>query len=244
MSTATTAAPVTATSTRVRVAVREVHETAFRALIAAGVSGGEASTAARAVLDAEITDGSGITALVAELHRLPVGYVPVALRRGAIDTVDDPARRGPLLLGPLAVDLTAAGEHPVLLPGAVMSTVLERIAVSAARRDGTALALGPVCDGEIAQWVVAMPDAALRHVPDRDDALASEAGCTEAITNEPGVLIRRLDPAAVSTSGRTARVAATFEEASRAALVGGLWVDSAPWRRAYRVARQFLVPDH
>ncbi|MEO5832595.1 MAG: hypothetical protein ABIR83_04400, partial [Nakamurella sp.] len=60
-----------------RVAVREIREATYRAVIAAGASAGEASTAAELTVHTEIHCGAGITAVLDELPRVPRRRVPM-----------------------------------------------------------------------------------------------------------------------------------------------------------------------
>ncbi|GAA1948524.1 hypothetical protein [Amycolatopsis minnesotensis] len=122
--------------TAVRRAAREVREVAFRALVATGVSGGEAAAAAEAVLWAEGADGSGIAALLAELGR---PRLPSFLDRDGEPVVV--SGDGPLLLGPHVVDLAVALGRPVSAPRLALTAVLESFARTAAVHSGVALRL-------------------------------------------------------------------------------------------------------
>lgn len=99
--------------TRVRVSLREIRECTFRALSAHGASPGEAATAARMVVDAELQGHRGIRVVLSDLGRTRWQQQSVQIT----DTSHEP--NAPVLLGdrrtnqllrhvPLAVHLTAA----------------------------------------------------------------------------------------------------------------------------------------
>ena len=90
-----------------RVSTRELRENAFRALRAAGVSAGEATAAADAVVEAETQGWDGLHALMREIGT----SAQQALARGGTggkSVVPPSGGRGPLLLGLGACDTARA----------------------------------------------------------------------------------------------------------------------------------------
>ena len=69
---------------QIRVSVREIRETAWRALFAAGLSAGEAASAADVITAMELHEGTGLAALDDQLRRAVPGHRPVGLRREAV----------------------------------------------------------------------------------------------------------------------------------------------------------------
>lgn len=221
-----TARPSVATTTRV--AAREVREVAFRALLARGASGGEAAAAADAVLWAERVDASGVAALLAELDRPPAGRIPVHRQPVRdLEVLRDPAGRGPLLVGPLACDLVAATDRPVLLPGWPITAALEAFARATALSTGVPVALRTRArtsivteDGRVFRTEVLVP----HHSP------LPEPG--------DGLVICPLRRAVAIPAGASE---ITLPDATPSAT--GLWVDANSWTAAYTASRQFLVPE-
>ena len=109
-----------ARSATVRVAPREIHDVAFRAMRVAGASGGEATLAARAVVAAQLHPSSpdGLAALLDELTRVRPAQIGARFAPGPVPVLQDPARRGLFFAVPAGVEHLLA--HPdvtaVLLP--------------------------------------------------------------------------------------------------------------------------------
>ncbi len=109
-----------ARSATVRVAPREIHDVAFRAMRVAGASGGEASLVARAVVAAQLHPSSpdGLAALLDELTRVRPAQIGARFAPGPVPVLQDPARRGLFFAVPAGVEHLLA--HPdvtaVLLP--------------------------------------------------------------------------------------------------------------------------------
>lgn len=115
-----------ASGATVRLSARDVRETTWRALVAAGASAGEAQIAAEAVVFGEIHLGVGVDSARRELERTAAGYGPVRLTGDDVRVVSDSAGRGLLLLAPLAIGMVAArpASTPVLLPGFAWDPIL------------------------------------------------------------------------------------------------------------------------
>ncbi|MBP0460244.1 hypothetical protein [Streptomyces montanisoli] len=236
-----------------RVAVREVREAAFRAVVAAGASSGEAAAAADLVVLGEVLDGTGVFALADELDRVPRGRRPLACRDSAGSTVvvlHDPAGRGPLLLGPPAADLAAAASRPVLLPGAWTPSV-EWIIIGATARTGTPLLATRVrADGSPGACALATADGTVYRA-DRPGALGGRL--TGRTADDPeqhradlpgeGVLLSRWDGAPPKPGVPPARTPQQQHERFAAAMEHGLRVASGPWSTVYGASRDYLVPD-
>ncbi|NDZ77874.1 hypothetical protein G3I19_04910 [Streptomyces sp. SID10853] len=238
-----------------RVAVREIREAAFRAVVAAGASSGEAATAADLVVLGEVLDGTGVRALADELDRVPQGRQPVSCSGDTLVVLHDPAGRGPLLLGPPAADLAAAGRRPVLLPGAWTSPV-EWILVSAVARTRTPLLATRIrADGSPGACALATADSTL-HRADHPRAFDEPHDGQAADTVEPrmavppgeGILLSRWNGDArtpdLLAGLPPARTPARQHERFAAALTHGLRVAPEPWATVYGASRRYLVPEH
>ncbi|WP_406134901.1 hypothetical protein [Streptomyces sp. NBC_01089] len=243
-----------------RVAVREIREAAFRAVVAAGASSGEAATAADLVVLGEVLDGTGVRALADELDRVPQGRHPVSCSGDTLVVLHDPAGRGPLLLGPQAADLAAAGRHPVLLPGAWTPPV-EWILVSAAARTRTPLLATRIrADGSPGACALATADSTVHRADHpgafepgafggpHDGPAADTTGPRMAVPPGEGVLLSRWNGAARTPdllAGLTpARTPARQHERFATALTHGLRVAPEPWATVYAASRRYLVPEH
>ncbi len=110
----------------VRVSAREVRETTWRALVATGVSAGEAQVAAEAVAFGEMHLGHGVELVLRELDRHLADASAVELTGSDLRVLEGGAHRGILLLAPLAVGILAArpASAPVLLPGFVWNPAI------------------------------------------------------------------------------------------------------------------------
>lgn len=106
----------------VRVAPREIKDVAYRALRVAGVSAGEASLAARAVVAAHLAPGAGgdgLAMLLEELRRTTAARVGARFLAEGVPVLLDEAGRGLFFAVPAGVEHLLS--HPtataVLLPG-------------------------------------------------------------------------------------------------------------------------------
>ncbi|WP_328334724.1 MULTISPECIES: hypothetical protein [unclassified Streptomyces] len=231
-----------------RVAVREIREAAFRAVVAAGASSGEAATTADLVVLGEVLDGAGILALADELDRVPRGRHPVTCSGDPLLVLHDPARRGLLLLGPSAADLAAAGARPVLLPGAWTPSV-EWILVSAAARTGTPLLATRIrADGSPGACALATADSTVYRAP-RPGALGPQhtvdaSGQHDAGRPGEGILLSRWNGDPRTLELPPARTTAHHHECFATVMTHGLRVDPGPWATVYGASRRYLVPEH
>jgi hypothetical protein len=204
---------------RVRVALREVHDVAYRALRVAGSSSGEAELAARAVTHAEVTSGDGLTLLLDELPRVHAGRTAARLLPGPVRILDDPAGRGLLFSVPAAVEACLAGgpARLTLVPGAAWRPAVVSVAQVCA---GTALARVVELDGT--QRAVA------------GDAVAIAARDALPADLPPGLLVR-VSPAEAPDEPDGV--------AWGAARRSGVMVDGDTWTAATSAARGYLVPE-
>lgn len=241
-------------ATAERVSTREVREAAFRALRAAGASAGEAAAAATTVLEAEIQGWGGLSALLHEIATIPTDAPgPVSISHHALSIVDDPSRRGPLLLGRPVFDLAAAqameampvrmfvrgfAHHRVLLCLALELAERTRamtVLVEVDRGGTTTCAVACTCDGR-----VLAPDenAVLDHEipwPPRSDPAASCGGLQ--VTDGP-----HAEPATERWHVLSTPRERTLHHAD--ALRHGIYVPLDTWASVNRASRRFLVPEH
>ncbi|MGN6129804.1 MAG: hypothetical protein ACTHOK_05630, partial [Nocardioidaceae bacterium] len=97
-----------------RVSIRDIRESAYRALVAHGASHGEAATAAEQVLHAEMHHSSGLTALLTDLALPTWPHTGMTLTRRAtaseleVSVVSGPGRGNPLRAGCLLAELAAS----------------------------------------------------------------------------------------------------------------------------------------
>ncbi|MFF3494562.1 hypothetical protein ACFYWS_24780 [Streptomyces sp. NPDC002795] len=232
-------------------AVREVRDTAFRAVLAAGASAGEATSVAELVVLGEVLDGTGVRALLDELGDVPHGRVPVERHTDradtGIDVLRDPAARGTLLLGPSAADHAAVGRRPVFMAGMAWAPALEWVLLSTAARSRLpVLAAQMGADGEHGAAALATPDGALyrgaqaarsARQPPAASALAA------AVAHGGGVLLSRCPQEAISAGTAPDRTRARSEARLTEATRSGLPVDPDLWARLYAASRRCLVPE-
>lgn len=223
---------------RIRLAVREVRETAFRALYAAGVSSGEAGAAADTVTAMQLHARTGIDTLLDTLDRLESTNSPAGVtlsRNSAADVVDHSARSG-LLSGPLAVDLALVQSRPVLLSGIDDHEAADWYALRAASRSGATLWLVALDDDGCQTNATVVTAAGDMH---RDVAVTTAFECGAA--TDRGTLVWTAPFAA--DASRPVHTADERETRYRHAVSYGVFVDTAKWSRAYALGRRFLVPE-
>ena len=219
--------------------MREVRETAFRALYAAGVDAGEAGAAAETVTSMQLHARSGIDTLLHTIAELDSPPADATLTRGPGADIVERSPRSALLTGPLAVDLALAQSRPVLLPRIVDHEAVAWYALHAAARSGATL------------WLITLDDrgqpADATVVTGAGDMYrsVSPAALPAAATTDGeyggGTLVRTAPLAAHTT--RPVHTAAERETRYRHAVSYGLFVDTATWSRAYELGRRFLVPE-
>lgn len=222
---------------RIRLAVREVRETAFRALYAAGVSAGEAGGAADIVTAMQLHARNGIDTLLTTIAELesPSGPAGVTLTRSPDVDIVERSPRSALLTGPPAVDLALSQSRPVLLTRIVDHDAAAWYALHAVARSGATLRLVTLDDGghPAGATVVTGAGDMYRDVP--------VAALTTGVPTGGGTLLQTA-PAAAHPA-RPVHTAAERETRYRHAVSYGVFVDAATWSRAYELGRRFLVPE-
>lgn len=225
----------------VRVSLREIRESGFRALSAAGASHGEAWTAARMVLDAELQGGLGIEVLLADLER---GRWP----QDGVDLVETEAEPLPvtrlgtaqsnrlLRHGPLAVIVATAepGSGGVFVPGALPGlSCLEAVLLEAALGQQQAVGVLRTGAGRDGAYRVALSDGSL-------GSGRTDAGGPD-ITQE-GLWVVAPSPQALLDGPHLTWVSAQERADRRAeAARNGCLVEATAWRRLYAESRRYLV---
>lgn len=127
----------------VRLAMREVREAAYRALVARGANNSEAQAAARQVLFAEVHHGTGLEALCAWLRDgswapKPLEYTRSTSPNGLSYVVGPGTRCNALVQGVLLVDVASTGAGSEVLCNAVEneSHLLDEALLNAALGSG------------------------------------------------------------------------------------------------------------
>ncbi|MFC9553100.1 hypothetical protein ACFTWF_19840 [Rhodococcus sp. NPDC056960] len=221
---------------RIRLAVREVRETAFRALYAAGVAPGEAGGAADVVTAMQLHARNGIDTLLDTIADLDSPPADATLTRGPGVDIVERSPRSALLTGPLAVDLALTQSRPVLLPRIVDHDAVAWYALHTASGSGAPLWLITLDDGGRPAHATVVTGAGemYRNVsPAAFGPIDGECGA--------GTLLRAAPLAAHTT--RPVHTAAGRETRYRHAVSYGVFVDAATWSRAYALGRRFLVPE-
>jgi hypothetical protein len=233
-----------------RVAIREIREYAYRALVAAGASPGEAATGAGQVLHAELHAGEGLTGLVSDLTRgaWPREGLTCTRRSGArpVLEVECAGRAGGLRVGPYMIDL-AAGERE---PAAVTTTVdvavdrmLDEPLLTAARVTGTTVtAMGLTPHGP-SLVTVATPEGNLVHGELGPATVVSLLGTDDLARLEGFVVVTGVRTTETSFARLTRSTPAQRAERRRAAARHGVDVDGATWHVVASHAQHFLVPE-
>ena len=222
---------------RIRLAVREVRETAFRALYAAGVSAGEAGAAADVVTAMQLHARNGIDTLLTTIAELesPTGPAGVTLTRSPDVDIVERSPRSALLTGPPAVDLALSQSRPVLLPRMLDHDAAAWYALHAVT-PGATLRLVTLDDEGHPADVTVVTGAGDMY---RDVPVAALTTGVRAIG--AGTLLQAA-PLAAHPS-RPVHTAAERETRYRHAVSYGVFVDAATWSRAYELGRRFLVPE-
>jgi hypothetical protein len=210
---------------RLRVAPREIHDVAYRALRVAGASAGEAQLAARAVARAEVDRADGLALLLGELPMISRRHVAGRLRPGPVRVLDDPARRGLFYTVPAAVEaaLAAGPARPILIPGAEWQPAVDSlVAVSA-------------------QW--APFSVRVLQLDSCQRPLAGDPRTLDDLTALPsdlpeGLLVNA-SPIGEGRHDDVLAAAKRWADAVRA----GVFVEGRSWNAAESAAREFLVPE-
>ena len=241
------------TTQHVRVAIREVREYAYRALIVAGASPGEATTAAEQVVHAELHAGDGLTGLACALMTGPWPAAPLALTRSREGTVDVDCAdvTSELRLSAALTDVAVGqpGEATITCRSAVgLTSLWDAALLSAAATTRTEVAAIRYDSGGPARVRLAMPDGDLMagHMagPMPVDGHAGEAwtGVTVATGAKPRT--PGLDVLACSTAAeRAVGGRPPPPPPRRRAAQSGLTVDAAMWAVVSVHAHRFLVPE-
>lgn len=235
----------------VRVTIREIREYAYRSLIAAGASAGEAATAADQVLHAELHAGDGLAGLVSDLARGPWSSSGLACTRRPrpvgppVLEVDCGGRSGELRVCAPIVELVSGEDGPAVAVTTVdlpVSSLLDGVLLTAAVAAGTSVtAMRARSDGA---YVVrhATSDGDLAHgaLPAADSRLLIDVDGTDDAQALVVITGAALDVAAarLAWSTRDARA-----ERRRHAALHGVQVDEMTWQAVAEQARRFLVPE-
>ena len=211
---------------RLRVAPREIHDVAYRALRVAGASGGEAQLAAQAVVRAEVDGADGLALLLDELPATSRRRVAGRLRPGPVRVLDDPAGRGLFYTVPAAVDaaLAAGPLRPILIPRAEWRPAVDSL-VAVCTRWATSTVRVVQLDSHQRPL-----GGDTRTIDDLATALPSDLPAGLLVNASTGDDGRRGD--AVSAEQRWAD-----------AVHAGVFVDRRTWDTAESTAREFLVPE-
>lgn len=226
-----------------RVSLREIREATFRALSAAGASSGEAATAARMVLDAELNGKAGIEAVLRDLEsgawvregiHISESDSPVA------DTLRLSAGTNRLLQHtPLAVDLAASEVDlgGVFVPIAVAGIpCLDTLLLCVAESRGSSVGVLVCRPGQSPAVRVATADGSLGSGQLVD---GSENQYLE--DHEEGLLFTAPAPQSWRDSVRTWVNAEERADRRSAAASDGCLVDAEQWSSIYAAARRYLV---
>ncbi len=238
---------------QIRVSVREIRETVWRALFSAGVSHGEATLAATAVTFGETHFGCGLDAVLPELDRLPPGNVPCSITPGSVDIIDDPARRGPLLLAPLGIGLVAARaiSSPLFLPAIGWHPALVAMLSKQSAEDRLSLAAVELSAGSShGRGVLVEPDGSVTTLDLAvvEPWLAAQVSIVDLVGGERagggGVLISSSSTRlGVPPTSVPSYPAATMNDRRRRCLQQGVLVPTSLWEPIYEISRRFLVPE-
>ncbi|MBC2641835.1 MULTISPECIES: hypothetical protein [unclassified Rhodococcus (in: high G+C Gram-positive bacteria)] len=224
---------------RIRLAVREVRETAFRALYAAGVAPGEAGGAADVVTAMQLHARNGIDTLLDTIADLDSPPTDATLTRGPGVDIVERSPRSALLTGPLAVDLALTQSRPVLLPRIVDHHAVAWYALHAVPRSGASLWLITLDDGGRPAHATVVTGAGEMYRNVSPVGLTGGGGTVGEFC--AGTLLRTA-PLAAHTA-RPVHTAADRETRYRHAVSYGVFVDASTWSRAYALGRRFLVPE-
>lgn len=248
-----------------RVSLRDISEAAYRGLTAHGASHGEARTAARMVLQAELIGGGGIAALLDDLVNKPWSGAAVEVSGPAVGTADQTGQlvlRSPegnrlLREAPLAVELVTSGgdARVVAVPTAVAgSALLDAVTLEIARASGVGVGV-VICPS----WQSRSEDASggsnhasaqqpsqLRWArPDGSmgvGTLDQLPATWQQLLDGPGVLALK-DIEQVSDVELNWISAEDRAQIRAQAAVDGLMVEADLWPRVYEAARRYLVPE-
>ncbi len=227
-----------------RASVRELAEVTRWAFVAAGASAGEALVAGRIVQAAEVVDGVGIDAALAELQGHCFVDAPIERRvDDGLDVVTDRFDRGLLTLGPpVAAAVAAAGIDgpPVLIEAVGYHPVVPHLLADSLGMVSTPVGgLAVASSGVTAGLAIATSNGACGLQPPGDPA-GWELGLS--LAPRPGLMIAPLNAALIDpevVGKRTAQVA----ERWAAALNSGVEVEAGPWAELCAASKKYLVEE-
>jgi hypothetical protein len=230
-----------------RVSLREIHECAYRALVAVGASFGEAATAADQVLFAELNFGEGVHGLLEDLAlgTWPRGGMRCDRLRGQHRTIirlDAPDRPGPLRQGITAVELAAAEPGPVVVTSRNLggvSVLLDEPLIRAATMTGRDIALVQVGEaGGPNNARLARPNGDIGH------GVWRPANSTDLSKNhDPQPITAVLCPSQGELQADQWLTSEQRQARRAEAALRGLLVSADEWRQIYGASRRFLVPE-
>jgi len=238
------------TQNQVRISVRELEETVWRAFRAVGVSNGEALTAARSVCFTEIHLGTGLQSVPSEVAMAASGSNSSELVPGAVDRLVSPGIQGLLLAGPLAIGLVATrpSGSAVVLPAVKFSPVAAGLLANCIGPNGPKLMAFEIDEfADPTQGVMARSDRSIAFV----EKQTIESWLHEQPDLLPTVLASSPHGAMLFTSELT-RVGMPSDPSESASVLSicspkdtanGVLVDASIWKAVYSVAVRYLVAD-
>lgn len=232
----------------VRLSVREIRETTWRALFAAGVSSGEAAIAASAVTFSEVQLGRGLSSVAGALKALGTTHAPATVVPGQVDVVDDPANRGLLMLAPLGLGLAAArpASSPVFLPSLAWNPVLAGFLIQHCGPQTPAFFAFEVNEDELARGIKAAPDRSVTILsPDDTHVIAQQNPqlTSRLVGLTQGVLLTTDFNGLNGADMPPTHSYELLDSQQRRALRDGLHVDRELWAPVYAASERFLVND-
>lgn len=246
--------------TRMRVSLREIRESTFRALSAHGASHGEAATAARMVVDAELQGRCGIYEVLRDLERGPWAREAVRITDGAGKTLAGSGSEphAPVVLGdqadnrllrhlPLAAHLAAAEPgRGVYVPGNMTEIAcVDVVLLEVAEAVGRPIGLVQVSQRDHAALRVALADGSLGR--GTGQALTEWGGDDlNAVTHDDsaadGVWLFVPADADAETARNLTWVSAHERANARASAASeGRLITSSAWWALYAASRRYLV---
>lgn len=233
----------------VRVTIREIRETTWRALSAAGASTGEAAIAAHAVTFSEVQLGCGLDAVIQEIERVPAGHVPVSLIAGSTTAMlEDSAHRGLLLLAPLGLGLLAARptSAPILLPNQPWDCVMSGFLVRHCSSSSGAFFAFEHSEGSFLHGIKAEPDRSITvfRPAELEEIVKRNPGVVESLRDQaPGVLLVSSAGGFHDVNTTPSYSAETLKARRDIALAYGVNVDQDRWMPVLEASHRYLVPD-
>ncbi len=229
---------VAASGPTTRVAIREIREAAFRALVAVGASPAEAKVASEQVLFDELHRGTGLVGLLGELSCGPWARMGMACERD--HTHQPPTVRvfgtegsSALRQGALLADLLAVEKPGTLVLAqdlSAVSSLLDEPLIRTARSTGS--------------FVVAAhrtPESVDLRVAAPDGSIGASWSSTGPEALPLGVSLARREAGPRSP---TTWLTADQQRFTRAAAAQhGQQVDAARWAQVVTAARTYLVPE-